>query len=140
MTYQDRLSIPNVDDLTNRIHEEAHGYCYSIHLGSTKMHHDLRGVFWWNGLKKNIENFVAKCPNFQQVKDEHLKLSGLLQENKIPTWKWEDINMEFILGSPKTRSQHNSIWVVVERLTKSAHFIPIKSTYSAEDHEKIYIN
>ena len=63
MRYQGRLCVPNVDWWRNRIHEEAHRSHYIIHLGSTKMHHDLREVFWWEGLKKDIVEFVAKCPN-----------------------------------------------------------------------------
>ena len=104
------------------------------------MYHDLRGVFWLDGLKKDITDVVAKCPICQQVKVEHLKLSGLLQEIQIPTWKWEDTNIHFIVGLLKTRTQHESIRVDVDRFTKSAQFIPVKSTYSAEDYVKIYID
>ena len=93
LRYQRRLCVPNVDGLRNRILEEDHGSRYSINSGSTKMYHDLREVFWWEGLKKDIAEFVSKCPNFQQVKVEHQKLGGLLQEIQIPTWIWEDINM-----------------------------------------------
>ena len=62
------------------------------------MCHDFREVFWWEGLKKNIEEFVAKCPNCQQVKVEHQKSGDMLEEIKVPTWKWEDINMDFVVG------------------------------------------
>ena len=87
----------NVDKLRSRILEEAHRVHYSINPGSTKMYHDLREVFWWDDLKSNIAEFVAKCPNRQQVKDKHQKLSGLLQEIQVPTLKWEDANMDFIV-------------------------------------------
>ena len=80
LRYQRRFCVPNVNGLRNRILEEAHGSCKSIHPGSTKMYYDLREVFLWKGLKKDIEKFVVKCPNFKQVKGEHQKSSGLLQE------------------------------------------------------------
>ena len=87
MRYQGRLCVPNVYDLRNQILEEAHGSHYSIHPDSTNMYHDLREVFLLHGLKKDIAKFVAKCPNCNQVKVDHLKPSGLLHEIKIPTWK-----------------------------------------------------
>ena len=117
LRYQGRLCVPDVDGLRVRILEEAHGSCYSIHPGSTKIYHDLRKIYWWEGLKRNIEEFVAKCPNCQQVKAEDQKLGGLLQEIQIPTWKWEDINMDFVVGLPRTQKSYDSIWVVVDRLT-----------------------
>ena len=87
LRYQGRLCVPYVDGLRNWILEEAHGSHYSIHSGSTNMYHDLRKVFWWEGLKKDIAEFVAKCQNFQQVKVEHQKTGGVLQEIKVRTWK-----------------------------------------------------
>ena len=98
MRYQGRLCVPNVDVLRNRILEEAHWSRYSIHPGSTKMYHDLRVVFWLEGLKKDIAEFVDKCPNCHQVKDEHQNPGGFLQEIQVPTWKWEDIIMDFVVG------------------------------------------
>ena len=102
LRYQERLCLPNVDDLRTWILEEAHSSHYSIHSGSTKMFHDLREVFLSDRLKRVIEKFVAKCPNFQQLKVEHLKSSGLLQEIQLPTWKREEINMDFVVGLPQT--------------------------------------
>ncbi|KAH0644862.1 hypothetical protein KY284_032746 [Solanum tuberosum] len=93
----------------------------------TKMYRDLREVYWWNGMKKDIAEFISKCPNCQQVKVEHQRPGGLLQNIPIPTWKWEEVNMDFVVGLPRTRRQHDSIWVIVDRMTKSAHFIPTKS-------------
>ena len=104
------------------------------------MNHDIRGVFWWDVLKKDITEFLAKCPNCQQVKVKHQKRGSLLQEIQVSTWKWEDINMDFIVGLPGNRRQNESIRVVGDRLTKSAHFIPIKSTYSVKDYANIYID
>ncbi|WMV46414.1 hypothetical protein MTR67_039799 [Solanum verrucosum] len=82
---------------------------------------------------------MARCSNCQQVKAEHQGPGGLTQDIDIPTWEWEDVNMDFVVGLPRTRRQHDSIWVIVDRLTKSAHFLPVKVSYSAEDYAKLYI-
>ena len=81
--YQGRLCVPNVDDMRSRILEEVHGAYYSIHPSSKKMYHELREVFWWDGLKRDIAEFVTKCPNCQQVKAEHQKPSGLSHPGSI---------------------------------------------------------
>ncbi|XP_049365267.1 uncharacterized protein LOC125830089 [Solanum verrucosum] len=100
---------------------------------------DLRELYWWNGVKKDIAEFVAKCPNCQQVKVEHQRSGGLSQDIAILTWKWEDVNMDFIVGLPRTRQQRDSIWVIVDQMSKSAHFIPIKVSYSVEEYAKLYV-
>ncbi|WMV49184.1 hypothetical protein MTR67_042569 [Solanum verrucosum] len=128
-----------VDGLQEKIMEEAHSSRYSIHPGSTKMYRDLREVYWWNGMKKGIVEFVAKCPNYQQVKVEHQRPGGLTQRIELSEWKWEIINMDFITGLLRSRRQHDSIWVIVDRMTKSAHFLPVKTTLSAEYYAKLYI-
>ena len=79
LRYQGRLCVPRVDELQERIMEEAHSSRYSIHPGSTKMYRDLREVYWWSNMKKGIVEFVAKCPNCQQVKVEHQRPDGLAQ-------------------------------------------------------------
>ncbi|WMV58317.1 hypothetical protein MTR67_051702 [Solanum verrucosum] len=79
------------------------------------MYRDLREIYWWNGMQKDIATIVAKCPNCQQVKVKHQKLGGLSQGIDIPSWKWEDMNMNFIVGLPRTRGQHDSIWLIVDR-------------------------
>ena len=81
------------------------------------MYHDLREVFWWEGLEKNIAEFIAKCPNCQQVKAEHQKSGSLLQEIQVPIWKWEDINMYFVVVFPRTQKKYYCKWVVLDRLT-----------------------
>ncbi|KAH0781018.1 hypothetical protein KY290_000616 [Solanum tuberosum] len=138
LRYQGRLCVHKVGELRQQILEEAHNSRYSIHPGATKMYHDLREVFWWN--TRDIAYFVAKCPNCQQVKVEHQRPGGMTQEINIPTWKWEVINMDFITGLPHTRKQNDSIWVIVDRVTKSSRFLAVKTMNSAEDYAKIYIN
>ena len=103
LRYQGRLSVPDVGELRKYILVEAHNSMYSIHPCATKMCHDRREVYSWNGMKRDIADFVSKYPNCQQVKVEHQKLGGMTQEIDIPTWKWDVINMDFITGLPRTR-------------------------------------
>ena len=140
LTYHWRLSVQNFDDLRSRILEESHRARYSINSGSIKMYQDLREVFWLNGLKRDIIEFVAKCTNCQQVKAENQKLGGLVQETQIRTLKWEDVNMDFVVGLPRPRKDYEWIWVVVDRISKSSHFNIVKSTGSVEDYGRMYFN
>ena len=88
--------------------------------------------YWWNGMKKEIASFVSRCLTCQQVKAEHQKPAGKIQLLPIPVWKWEKITMDFVTGLPRTQRQHDDIWVIVDRLTKSAHFLPINVEDSLE--------
>ena len=128
LRYEGRVCVPNIDDLRSRIIDKAHGSRYSINTGSTKMYHDLREVIWSDGLKRDVIEFVAKFPNYQQMKAEHQKLNGLVQEISIPNLMWEDVNMDFVVGLPQTIEKCDSIWVRLERMNKSAHFITVKYT------------
>ena len=89
--------------------------------------------------EKGHRGVFAQCQNCQQVKIEHQKPGRLLQEIEIPTWKLEMINMDFITGLPRTQRKYDSIWVIVDRLTKSAHFLLVRTTYSAEDYARLYV-
>ena len=91
-------------------------------------------------MKHDIVEFFAKYPNRQQVKYEHQRPGGTLQRMPIPEWKWERIAMDFVVGLPKTMGKYDSIWFIVDRLTKSAHFILVKVTYNAEKLAKLYIS
>jgi hypothetical protein len=123
--FKDRLYVPNVQSIRELILKEAHETVYSIHPGSEKMYQDLKNKFRWYGMKREIAEHVAICDSCQRIKVEHQKPAGLLQPLRIPQWKWDEIGMEFIIGLPRTRAGYDSIWVVVDRLTKSAHFIPV---------------
>ena len=90
-------------------------------------------------MKKDIAEYVAVCDVCQRVKAEHQKPARLLQSLPIPEWKWDKLGMDFITGLPRTRSGYDSIWVVVDRLTKVAHFIPVKTTYTSAKLAKIYM-
>ncbi|XP_070004643.1 uncharacterized protein [Nicotiana sylvestris] len=101
--YQGRLCVPDIDGPRKRIMAESHTSKYSVQPGSTKMYHDLREVYWWNNMKKDVAEFGAKCQNCQQVKAEHQRPGGLAQSIEIPMWKWEMINMDFmVVGDPTT--------------------------------------
>ena len=139
LCYQGRLCVLAVGELRHHTLAEAHTPRNSIHPGSTKMYRNLREVYWWNGMKRDIADFVSKCPNCQQVKVEHQELEGMTQEIDIPTWKWDVINMYFITRLPCSRRQHDSIWVIVYRMTMYSRFLAVKTTYSAEDYAKLYL-
>ena len=104
------------------------------------MYHDLKDTYWWNGMKRDIAEFVYKCLICQQLKLEHQRPSGLLQQLSIPEWKWDMIAMDFVSGLPRTSSGYDAIWVIVDRLTKTAHFLPIKKTYSTDRLARLYVN
>nr|GEY33137.1 hypothetical protein [Tanacetum cinerariifolium] len=111
-------------NLRDLIIRESHKSKYSIHPGSDKKYHDLKKLYWWPNMKAIIAEYVGKCLTCFRVKAECQKPSGLLVQPKIPTWNWEKITMDFVTKVPKTSSGHDTIWVIVDRLTKSEHFIP----------------
>jgi hypothetical protein len=82
---------------------------------------------------------VAMCDVCQRVKAEHERPAGLLYPLKIPEWKWEEIGMDFITGLPHTQKGYDAIWVIVDRLTKVAHFIPLKTTYKGSQLAELYM-
>ncbi|XP_071688789.1 uncharacterized protein [Rutidosis leptorrhynchoides] len=133
-----QLCVPNDDVIHEALLFEAHSSPFSVHPGSTKMFQDLKQHFWWSGMKKDVARYVGKCLTHQQVKIEHQHASGLLQPLDIPVWKWDDISMDFVCGLPKTVKRHNVIWVVTDRLTKSAHFLPIRMDYSVSKLSELF--
>jgi hypothetical protein len=90
-------------------------------------------------MKIEIAKYIARCDTCRRVKDVHLKSAGMIQPLPIPSWKWKDISMDFITGLPKTSRGFDLIWVIVDRLTKSAHFIPMKTDYRVSRYVKIYV-
>ena len=139
LTYQRKLYIPDCDDLKRFILDELHKRPYSGHLGYQKMITSTRKQFYWPGLKKDIAEYLAKCIECQQVKVEHRHLAGSLQPLPIPEWKWETISMDFITWLPKSTKQNDAIMVVVDKLSKVAHFIHVKSTCKAIDIASIFM-
>ncbi|GJX04984.1 putative reverse transcriptase domain-containing protein [Tanacetum coccineum] len=119
---------------------EAHTTKYYVHLGADKMYYDLRDLYWWPRMKKDIALYVSKCLTCSKVKAEHQKPSGLLQHPEIPKWKCENITMDFITKLPRTSSGHDTIWVIVDRLTKFAYFLAFREDYKKEKLARLYIN
>jgi hypothetical protein len=91
-------------------------------------------------MKREIARYVSECDICQRVKASHLKTAGVLQPLPIPSWKWQDISMDFIVGLPNSSQRHDSIWVIVDRLTKTAHFLPVHTTYNAKKYAEIYLD
>jgi hypothetical protein len=138
--YKDRLVVPRRGALKKKILDEAHTLRYSIHLGSTKMNHNLRQQFWWTRMNCETAYYVSECDICWKVKVDYMKSGGLLQPLSIPDWKWDGITMDFIVGLPLTPHMFDLIWVIMDRLTKSTHFIPINTTYKVQKHAEIYIS
>jgi hypothetical protein len=88
---------------------------------------DLKELFWWDNMKREIAKFVSECHTCQRVKVKHQSPAGLMQPLNIPEWKWKEILMDFITGLPLTPKKKDMIWVIVDRLTKSAHFVSYQS-------------
>ena len=132
LLWQNRLCVPRDEGILKDIMTEAHDTSYVFHPGSTKMYQDLKRYYWWSGMNRNIADFVSRCLTCQQVKAPRQRPAGLLQPLSVPQWKWEAVCMDFVSGLPKTKQGFNVIWVIVDRLTKTAHFIPGKSTYRVD--------
>ena len=103
------------------------------------MYLDLKERYWWYGLKRDVAEHVAICDTCQRLKAKHQRPAGLLQPMKMPEWKWEEVGMDFIVGLPRTQRGYDSIWVIIDRLTKVAHFIPVKTTYSSAKLAELYM-
>ncbi|GJU01041.1 putative reverse transcriptase domain-containing protein [Tanacetum coccineum] len=134
-----RSWLPCYGDLRTLVMHESHKSKYSIHPGSTKMYQDLKQLYWWPNMKANIATYVSKFLTCSKVKAEHQKPSGLLVQPEIPKWKWEKITMDFVTKLPKTKNDYDTIWVIVDRLTKSAHFLPMKETDPIKKLMKLYM-
>ncbi|GKE49668.1 putative reverse transcriptase domain-containing protein [Tanacetum coccineum] len=126
-------------DLRALIMHESYKSKYSIHLGSDKMYQDMKRLYWWPNMKADIATYVSKCLTCLRVKPENQKPSGLLVQPEIPEWKWDNITMDFVTKLPRTANGCDAIWVIVDRLTKSAHFLPMKETDPIDKLARLYI-
>ncbi|GJW63178.1 putative reverse transcriptase domain-containing protein [Tanacetum coccineum] len=134
-----RSWIPCFGDLRALIMHESHKSKYSIHPGSDKMYQDLKKLYWWPNMKAEIATYVSKCLTCAKVKIEYQKPSGLLFQPEIPQWKWENITMDFVTKLPKTTTGQDAIWVIVDRLTKSDHFLPMREDDMLEKLTRQYL-
>jgi len=139
LRFRGRIYIPDYDEMKKMILEESHKSSLSSHPGATKMYHDLKKLFWWSRLKRDVAQFVYSCLICQKSKVEHQKPARLLTPLDVPEWKWDSISMDFVTSLPNTPRGHDAIWVIVDRLTKSAHFIPINISFPVSQLAEIYI-
>jgi hypothetical protein len=119
---------------------EAHRVVYMAHPGVTKMRANLKPLFFWKGMKADIVNYVARCLECLEVKAKHRHPIGLLRPHAIPESKWEVISMDFIVELPLKARRHDSIFIVVDTLMKSAHFIPMHTMYQAPNIAIVFIS
>ncbi|GJX06175.1 putative reverse transcriptase domain-containing protein [Tanacetum coccineum] len=130
--FMDRIWVPLVGGMRTIIMDEAHKTKYSVHPGADKMYHDLRDIYLWPEMKRDIATYVSKCLTCSKVKAEHQRPLGLLQQPEIPEWEWDKITMDFITKLPNMKSGHDTIWVIVDKMTKLAHFLAMREDYSTE--------
>ncbi|GJZ35828.1 putative reverse transcriptase domain-containing protein, partial [Tanacetum coccineum] len=138
--YLDRIWVPLTGYVRTLIMDEANKSRYSVHPGADKLYYDLTNMYWWPRMKKNIALYVRKCLTCSKVKAKHQRPSGLLQPPEIPEWNWQRITMDFVMKLPRTSSGHDSIWVIVDRLTKSAYFLPMREDYKMDRLARLYLN
>ncbi|GJY14754.1 putative reverse transcriptase domain-containing protein [Tanacetum coccineum] len=134
-----RSWLPCYGDLRTVIMHESHKSKYSIHPGSEKMYQDMKKLYWWPNMKADIATYVSKCLTCAKVKAEHQRPSGLLVQPEIPQWKWDNITMDFVTKLPKSSQGYDTIWVIVDRLTKSAIFVPMRETDPMEKLARMYL-
>jgi len=140
LRFRGRVCIPEDLEVKGMILEEGHKSRFNMHPGMTKMYHDLKESFWWSGMKQDVAHFVSSCLTCQKAKAEHQRPRGMLQQLEIPEWKWDSISMDFVTHLPRTVKNHDAIWVIVDRLTKSAHFLAINLRMSMTKLAQLYIS
>ena len=132
LRYRGRVVVPELTDFKEDIFRELYCSRFVVHLGGTKMHQDLRCLYYWSGMKRHVGDFVRRCLTCQQVKAEHQKPARLLQPLKVTEWKWEHVTMDFVFHLQRTPRGHDAVWVIVDQLTKSAHFLALLMTFTLE--------
>ena len=138
--HKGRLLISANKGVKSKLLHEAHNTVLTMHPRSNKMYQDFKYYYGWRGMKKDVTDYVSKCLTCQQVKAEHQIPSGLLNPIPIPQWKWDNITMDFVSSFPLTQKKHNFVWVIIDRLTKSAHFLPVWLDYSMDRLAELYVN
>nr|GEZ86418.1 putative reverse transcriptase domain-containing protein [Tanacetum cinerariifolium] len=134
-----RSWLPCYGNLRTVIMYESYKSKYSIHPGSDKMYQDMKKLYWCPNMKADIATYVSKCLTCAKVKSKHQRPSRLLVQPKIPEWKWDNITMDFVTKLPKSSQGYDTIWVIVDRLTKSAISTPIRKTDSMDKLARIYL-
>ena len=90
-------------------------------------------------MKKHVRDYVRRCLTCQQIKAEHQRPTGLLQPFEIAEWKWEHVTTDNVTHLPRTLQGHDTVWVIVDRLTKSAHFLVVQMTFTLEEFDRLYV-
>ena len=139
LRFRERVCVPRSPVLRKILLEEGHKSRLSIHPGMTKMYKDLKATFRWTGMKTDVADYVASCLVCQKAKIEHQRLGGTLEPLNIPQWKWDNISMDFVTHLPRSIRGHDSIWVIVNRLMKCAHFLSINQKMSVDKLEELYV-
>ena len=139
LRYRRRVVVSQSTDLREEILREFHCSRFSVHPGGTKMYQDLRRQYYWSGMRRHVGDFVRRCLTCQQVKAEHQKPAGLLQPLEVAEWKWEHVTMDFVTHLLRTQQKHDAVWVIVDRLTKSADFLAVRMTFALERFYRLYI-
>jgi len=139
LRFREKVCVPNSQVLRKMLLDEGNKSHLSIHPGMTKMYKDLKATFWWTGMKIEVADDVASCLVCQKAKIEHQRPSGMLEPLDIPQWKWDNISMDFVTHLPRSMRGHDSIWVIVDRLTKCAHFLPINQNMSLDKLAELYV-
>ncbi|GJZ59972.1 putative reverse transcriptase domain-containing protein, partial [Tanacetum coccineum] len=135
-----RSWLPCYGDLRSVIMHESYKSKYYIYPGSEKMYQDMKKLYWWPNMKADIATYVSKCLTCARVKAVYQRPLGLLVQPAIPEWKWDNITMDFITKLPKSSQGFDTIWVIVDRLTKSAHFLPIRENDPLDKLARLYLN
>jgi len=125
LRFKNRIFIPKVNELKQIVLSEGHKSKISLHPGMTKMCQDLKKSYWWHDMKNDVAKFVASCLTCKKSKIEHQWPEGMLTQLDILVWKWDNISMDFISHLPRTLRKHDSVWVIVDRLTKMTNFLPV---------------
>lgn len=133
------IYVPLSGDLCTLVLSEAHHAPFFIHLGVKKMHADLKQLYFWAGVRCNVFEFVARCLECQRVKVEHQHLVGLLQPHAIPEWKWDTISIDFITRFSMSSWRHDCIMVIVDRLSKVAHFSPMRVSQTTSSIAHVFM-
>ncbi|GJV91909.1 putative reverse transcriptase domain-containing protein [Tanacetum coccineum] len=139
LCFNNRSWLPCYGDPRTLIMHESHKSTYYVYPGSDKMYQDMKQLYWWPNMKADIVTYVSKCLTCLRVKVEHQKPSGLLVQPDIPQWKCDNITMDFVTKLTKTQSGNDTIWVIVDRLTKSAHFLPMRETDTMDKLARLYL-
>ncbi|GJY24267.1 putative reverse transcriptase domain-containing protein [Tanacetum coccineum] len=139
LRFKGRSWLPCYGDLRTVIMHESHKSKYSIHPGSNKMYQDMKKLYWWPNMKADIATYDSKYLTGAKVKAEHQRPSGLLVQSKILEWKWDNITMDFVTKLPKLSQGYDTIWVIVDQLTKSAIFAPLRETDPLDKLARMYL-